>query len=188
MYCVACGMRNPSHGKFCLECGAHLVPLPSAETRPVQVNTRPSEEDVLRSILQTDQRLLECHQCGSTGDLTTHEFGIAKVIATKRDWTDTAASLGVSAVSIALAPLIGAAMVGWKSPSKTTSYRILKAQLVLCRSCLANAWKTPKGTALKNYAYECHPWTEKARQIGYDTLLSANELSKLTPASGGRKK
>jgi RNA polymerase subunit RPABC4/transcription elongation factor Spt4 len=184
MYCTACGANNPASGKYCHECGSKLVTLNDDKTQPIPIPNQLSEEDVLRRILQTDPRPNQCHRCGSRTELTSHEFGIAKVLSTKRDWSETAIRLGASAASLALAPIIGFGGVSWKSPDKTTSYRLLKTKLVLCRSCLSEAWKTAKGTALKTEAYHYHPWAEKARQGGYDKFLSAGELKKLTPARG----
>ena len=183
MYCTECGARNPPNGKYCHECGSKLFSLSNDDTQPKSIAEQPSAEDVLRDILETDPRPNQCHKCGSRKELTSHEFGIAKVLSVKRDWSETAIRLGISAASLAVAPVIGFAGVSWKAPGKRTAYRLLKTHLVLCSSCLSEAWKTPKGTVLKTEAYRYHPWSEKARQCGYDRFLSANELAKLTLAA-----
>ena len=55
-------------------------------------------------------------------------------MSVKREWGETVGrlgSLGMSAVSIATAPLTGFAGLSWKSPNKTTTYQLLKADLIL---------------------------------------------------------
>jgi hypothetical protein len=141
----------------------------------------PTEKEILSQILRINPRPNQCHRCGSQGDLTRNEFGIAKVISVKRDWSETVARAGISVVSIAAAPLIGFGGLSWRNPSKTTSFRLLRAQLVLCHECLLWAWKTGHGTELKEQAYWCHPWAEMARAIGYDKYLSSEELKSLKP-------
>ena len=65
MYCMACGTQNPSHGKFCLQCGKRLVQLSPEDAQPLRMPVQASEEDMLRNVLQTDPRPNECHRCGS---------------------------------------------------------------------------------------------------------------------------
>jgi hypothetical protein len=176
MYCVSCGSRNPNYGKFCHECGS-----PLARVRSELVQRQLSEKELLLHILRIYPKPNECHRCGADTDLTQHEFAIARVVGIKREWGETVARVGISAASIVAAPLTGFGIFSWKSPNKTTSYNLFKAELVLCRSCLSWAWKTRRGTEFKNEAYLCHPWAEPARQIGYDKYLSADEVSRLKP-------
>lgn len=44
----------------------------------------------------------ECHGCGRREGLIAYEFGLAKVLSAKRDWTMKAASVVVSVVSVPL--------------------------------------------------------------------------------------
>lgn len=177
MYCATCGHHSSDNAKFCHDCGN-----PLARTKSELVRRTPDERELLRQVLQMDPRPNECNRCGAESDLTRHEFAIAKVVSMKRDWGETIASLGISAISIAAAPLTGFGIFGWKHPNRTTSFNLVKAELVLCRSCLSWAWKTRHGTKLRDDAYRLHPWAEKARPIGYDTYLSAEEVSRLKPA------
>jgi hypothetical protein len=87
-------------------------------------------------VLRTDAKPNQCHRCGSSADLTRHEFGIAKVLSVKRDWSGTVGYAAASAISIALAPALGGGALVWQSPGKRTSYRVLRAELVLCGNCL----------------------------------------------------
>ncbi len=178
MYCVDCGSSNPDHGKFCHNCGNRLV-NPTADVISQRLLT---EKEILSQILRMDPKPNQCHRCGShEEDLIRREFGIAKVISVKRDWSETVARAGISVVSIAAAPLIGFGGFSWKNPSKTTSLQLIKVELVLCHKCLSWAWTTRFGTKLKEEAYRFHPWAKEARTIGYDKYLSSEELKTLKP-------
>ena len=176
MYCAKCGSPNPDYGKFCPECGN-----PLARTKSELLRRTRSEKEVLLEVLQIDPRPNQCHRCGAETDLTRCEFAIAKVVAVKTEWGETVFRAGISAVSIVAAPLTGFGMFSWKGPKKMTSFTLFKAELVLCRSCLPWA-RTGHGTKLKEEAYRFHPWAEKARRIGYNKYLSAEEVSCLKPA------
>jgi hypothetical protein len=135
----------------------------------------------LIEVLKTDTKPNECHKCGTNSNLTKQKFGIARILSTKRDWTETVARAGVSAVSIALAPVIGFVGVSWKRPDKTVTYRVLNAELVLCEQCLYFAEHLRGKQKIRDSYYNCHPWSAKARALGYDNFLSAEELAKLKP-------
>jgi len=184
VYCVLCGSENPAYGKYCHNCGKRLLKPTSSSHRGITPRI-PTEQELLVRLLKTSPKPNECHRCGTEADLTRHQFAIAKVVSVKREWGETIARFGLSAVSIATAPVTGFGVLSWKAPNKATSYKLLKAELVLCRSCLSWAWKAiPVVLArseLKADAYRCHPWAEKARRIGYDKFLSAEQVAKLTP-------
>jgi ribosomal protein S14 len=112
-----------------------------------------SEREFLIELLQIDTKPNECHKCGATTDLVRLKFGIAKVLSVERDWSETVSRAAVSAVSIALAPVIGFGAVSWKRPDKTISYSVLGAELVLCRDCFSEAGKFWSGTKLKHTYY-----------------------------------
>jgi hypothetical protein len=102
MYCAMCESHKPDDGNFCHQCGN-----PLARTHSELVRKTPTEKDLLLRLLQTDPKPNECHRCKAETDLTRHEFAIAKVVSVKREWGDTIARVGVSAVSIAAAPVTG---------------------------------------------------------------------------------
>jgi hypothetical protein len=139
-------------------------------------------------VLRTDAKPNQCHRCGSSADLTRHEFGIAKVLSVKRDWSGTVGYAAASAISIALAPALGGGALVWQSPGKRTSYRVLRAELVLCGNCLDRTitFLGLGDIKLRASEYRCHPWAEKARKIGFDKYLSTDELAKLTPIRSSR--
>lgn len=189
VYCVLCGSQNPEQGKFCHNCGKRLV-RPQLDglkeiAPPVRTTT---DHDRLVRLLRTDPQPNCCHKCGATAELTRHKFALAKVTSVKREWGETVARLGLSAVSIVAAPVTGFGMFSWKRPNRTTSFKVINAELVLCRSCIKLAWRKTSSTELKDDAYRCHPWAEGAGRIGYDKFLSAEELSELKPIRTKRLK
>ncbi len=186
MDCIECGSRNSDFGKYCHNCGARLIQrvLSSPSSSPTHLSEDPSirrEQEALIEILQTNPKKNECHKCGSNADLTRYQFGMAKVLSTKREWSGTIGTAVASAISIALAPVIGGAVVGWHRPGKTVSYNVVKAELVLCRNCLKRVTNMWGQTILRDSDYRCHPWAEKASVVGYEVYLSADELAKLRP-------
>lgn len=177
MFCVTCGTPNPASMKFCHECGNRLVSTRSELVSP-PIRT---EKELLLEILRIDGKPNECHRCGSETDLTRHRFAIAKVVSVKREWGETLTRAGLSAVSLVTAPLTGFGVLSWQRPGKTTSYQLLPAELVLCHSCLSWGRKTRHGTELRDEAYRCHPWAERAKRIGYTAYLSNEKLRTLKP-------
>lgn len=187
MYCVSCGSQNPEHGKFCHNCGSRLVGSQSNESKAIAAPLRTvMEEDRLIQLLKIDPQPNLCHRCGAAEDLTRHKFALAKVTSVKREWGETVGRLGLSAVSIVAAPVMGFGMFSWKGPNKSTSFKLINAELVLCRPCLLWAWKPLKIRELKDDAYRCHPWAEGAKQFGYVKFLSAEKLSMLKPIHANR--
>ena len=67
----------------------------------------------LRRLAGIDAKPNECHGCGRTEGLKGYNFGLAKVLSAKRDWTEIAASVALSAISV---PLVGLGMI--KIPGK----------------------------------------------------------------------
>jgi len=188
VYCVSCGSRNPEYGKFCHNCGKELMRSQSDALEEVaQPVCTDTETDQLIRLVRTDPQPNCCHKCGATDVLTRHPFAFAKA-SVKREWGETVARLGLSAVSIVAAPVTGFGMFSWKGPNKVTSFRLISAELVLCRPCLQGAIIVSDSMKLKDDAYRCHPWAEGARPIGYDRFLSAEELSKLKPIRPKRPK
>lgn len=182
MYCVSCGSQNPDFGKFCHRCGQPLHRPPARKPPHVRSAALDAEADLFMELLQTDPLADQCHQCGATGDLTRYRFGFARALSVKRDWTETVSRAAVSALSIALAPVTGFAAFSWKGPDKTVSYSVLRAELVLCADCLGEARGRSGGKPSQEH-YTLHPWSEKARRLGYATYLSAEDMAKLTPIS-----
>lgn len=177
VYCCDCGAENPDYGRYCHRCGAALVsgemnpesnPKPPVQNEPTaEVLNEEEEEEVrgLRKLSRTDTKQHECHVCGKREGLTGYKFGLAKVLSAKRDWTGTAASAVVSAISI---PLVGVGML--ELPGKKTRVRALRLRLVLCESCRA-----------AQLNYPAHPWWYSAQTLGYTTFLGEQDMEKLRP-------
>jgi len=180
VFCVRCGSASPDGWKFCHECGSPLVSKKSDLLQRTQ--RTPTEEELLLAILQTNPEPNNCHRCGANADLTRHQFAFAKVVSVKRHWGETLFHVGLSTVGIAAGALTGFGGISWKSPDKTVSYRLLKAELVLCRQCLSQTVPVRHPKDFKDEVYRFHPWAEKARLIGYSKYLSKDELQTLRPA------
>lgn len=176
MFCVRCGEANPDGWKFCYKCGSPLVIKESDLLRRT-----PTEEELLLPIFKTDPEPNNCHRCRAKIDLTRHQFAFAKVTSIRREWGETIFRAGLSALSIAAAPFIGFGGITWKSPDKTVSYKLLKAELVLCRPCLSQTTPARDPKDFRDEVYQYHPWAKKARLIGYNKYLSKDKLQKLRP-------
>lgn len=175
MYCSGCGCNNSDNDYFCRKCGKPLAATESEMLQKCQMGKGVSD------LLNIDPKSNTCHKCGAEIELTRHEFAMAKVTAIKRNWGETAALAGISALSIATAPLTGFIALKWKNPDKTVSFNLIRATLVLCLPCLSGAWKTKHKTSLKEEALCLHPWVRAARGLGYDKFLSAEEIARLRP-------
>jgi hypothetical protein len=183
VYCCACGAENPDCGCYCHRCGSALIPHTrnpdpvssrTSRSQPRSANhsaeeaaeaAEAAEINALRALARIDVKPCECHGCGRTEGLTAYEFGLAKVLSAKRDWTRTAASVVISAVSV---PLTGLGMI--QLPGKRTRVRALRMKLILCETCRK-----------KQVNYPAHPWWYPAQELSYDTFLGEEELKKLKP-------
>lgn len=113
-----------------------------------------------------------CHACGATSDLWIHEFGLAQVVGSTRDWTPTLATV---AAGVAMS-LLGGGHSVIKGPSTTTEARICRMNLVLCAACKR------KHTAMlmsrpKEQAYRLHPLWTKVEAMGFTKFLDAYALA-----------
>ncbi len=176
VYCCNCGAENPDCGRYCHRCGTALLsgathpepnPKPPAQNQPTAAKVLDEEEEIsgIRKLSSVDTKPYECHSCGRTQGLMGYEFGLAKVLSSERDWTMTAASVVVSAISM---PLVGLGML--ELPGKRNRVRALRLRLVLCESCRVGQLN-----------YRTHPWWHSAQRLGYNTLLSEQDLEKLRP-------
>jgi hypothetical protein len=172
MFCCKCGTRNPDDANYCHKCGS---PLHTAEARnlvqgdknrvsqPVEPPRSEEERRFIQELLPIDQKAHECHACRRKENLHGWDFGLGKKISTTRDWSGTALSVVVSAVTV---PLLGAGGLQW--PGKTKQYQILRLRLILCDSCWEGQAK-----------YGLHPWWQTAIRLGYTEFFDAEKLKKL---------
>jgi len=177
MFCCSCGTRNPEPAPSCYNCGAALIsptivsvriPGPAVQSRPNNASFLDSDEGEIRGLrvlARTDSKSCECHVCGTREGLRYYRFGLARVMSVKRVWSETAASVVMSAISV---PLVGVGML--RLPGKRTSVRALRLTLVLCEAC-----------DVSQPDYTAHPWYSAAQRLGYTALLSECDLEKLTP-------
>ncbi len=173
MFCCDCGAPNPESASYCHKCGSTLYKKTTETSNPLHLRNTPKPEPKLTQqqrrlvddIFSIDQKRYECHACGRTENLYSWDFGLAKKTGTKRDWSMTAWSVVVSAVTL---PLLGAG--GLELPGKNTRLSLLRLQLVLCGVCRH-----------KNFAYDFHPWWEPAKRLGYTEFYDANQLKRLQP-------
>ena len=113
-----------------------------------------------------------CHACGSTEQLNTYDFGLAKIIKQERDWSSTGISAAVSAVTI---PLLGTgALYG---PSKTKTAQILRMKLMLCRSCIEKRKGIFGGFKLVEEHCRLHLVWSKCQGAGFTKFIGPSELS-----------
>jgi hypothetical protein len=112
-----------------------------------------------------------CVDCGTTVDLTYHEFGLARITKTERDWK----SVGISAaISAATLPLLGAgALYG---PGKTQTANILRMRLVLCKSCVDKCRGFFGGFTANADHCSKHPLWKQTQEAGFTKFLNEFEL------------
>jgi hypothetical protein len=162
MYCHKCGTQIAISSNYCHLCG---TPLPQEKNLSRKSAWEEERQRLAESLLAIDTKPHECHGCGSKQDLYKWDFGLGRSLSSERAWGETAASVVLSAVTI---PFLGAGML--RLPGKSTRYRVLRLQLVLCNSCRGG-----------HINYGLHPWWVPAQKLGYSTFLSAKELDKMTP-------
>jgi hypothetical protein len=184
MFCSACGQHAPGKAAFCSRCGNQLVPPESgsffgASRRGQESEQALSPEERLLRLAGTSLKRTRCDRCGSNTHLSRYRFGFAKILSKKADWSGTIGVLAASAISVAIAPVTGGAVIGWKRPGKSTSYNVVKAELILCFRCANEAEDSRGNLCLREADYRCHPWADLARSAGYDTFLSTADLASM---------
>jgi ribosomal protein L40E len=175
MFCCKCGAQNPDDASYCHKCGVLLFRLdaqrveasaPAKIVQNLDESLTEEQRQLIDEVLSVDPKPSECHICGRTDHVYNFDFGLGKKISTKREWSETALSVAVSALTL---PLLGAG--GIVFPGKKNRFRILKLRLVLCDSCERGKIR-----------YEYHPWWTPAKRLGYSVFFSLNDLKKLEPA------
>jgi hypothetical protein len=184
MFCSACGQPALAEAAFCNRCGNRLVPPESrpflgASGRGQESEQTLSPEERVRYLAGTSPKRTRCDRCGSNTHLSRHRFGFAKILSKKTDWGGTIGVLAASAISVAIAPVTGGAVIGWKRPGKSTSYSVVKAEIILCFRCANEAEDARGNLRLREADYRCHPWADLARSAGYDTFLSTADLASM---------
>lgn len=118
-----------------------------------------------------------CHACGTRDRLTHHTFGMARILSTKRDWTEAAVSIGVSVITV---PLFGIGRLS--GPARTHTAQVVRLQLVLCHRCLDQRKGLFGAMNLRKKDCALQPRFEHVRALGYTKLITPDELGQWKPA------
>jgi hypothetical protein len=164
--------------------------IPPPEVLHKHFGKEPFDEAMAELVRQREQELKEgrarvqfrdalrgtdspCVACGATTDLTHHEFGLARITKTERDWK----SVGISAaISAATLPLLGAgALYG---PGKSQTANVLRMNLVLCKSCVDKRRGFLGGYLPKAGDCSSHPLWKQLQEAGFTKFLDEYELRK----------
>ena len=167
MYCCTCGRKCSENATHCPSCGSAQLPEPTLAQPTVQhspTQGQPDNESVIvQRLRSTDEKPNECHACGRKDELLAYPFALAKTLNVKRDWTGTAASLALSAVSV---PLTGFGI--FRTPGKHTTYRAIRMTLILCKNCRK-----------RRVNHEVHPWWSDVLRLGYAQFLDRYDLEQM---------
>ena len=112
-----------------------------------------------------------CFDCGATSDLTYHEFGVARITKSERDWKSVGFSVAVSAATI---PLLGAGAI--LGPGKSQTADILRMRLVLCKSCVDKRRGFFGGFTVNADHCSIHPLWKQVQETGFIKFLSEYDL------------
>ena|SRR5215471_4038719 len=165
MHCCKCGTRVGNDAEYCHKCGASVYTSQEkllAERRQQQCSQidNPKDRSLVEELLNIDADTTRCHACGQKENLSFWDFGLGKPISAKRDWTQTALSIAISAATI---PLAGVGVV--RLPSRSIELSVFRLKLVLCSGC----YQQRRG-------YEAHPFWAALRRHGYTEFISAEVL------------
>lgn len=130
-----------------------------------------------QEIMETDSRKDTCHLCSARPPVTSIDFAVAKKLNTTRDWSSTVASVALSAVTL---PLFG--MGHLQGPGKQVSYRTLRLHLMLCQKCRDERRGMFRSIKLGHEDFARHPAVNQASRIGYNIILTPQELDQLRHA------
>lgn len=170
MFCCKCGSKIYHEAKYCHNCG-NALPGPALDVGPSMPEGIETEADSATKhpppnlVITSDCKEPKCHKCGAAGGLKAWDFGLGKIVTTKRAWGETAISAALSAVTV---PLTGYGML--RLPGKKTRFSVVRLRLVLCDTCLRN-----------QAGYSSHPFWEEANRLGYTEFFDQTELTKLEP-------
>ncbi len=171
-------IANPLHRRFLLRRG--YVDAQTAPARPPPGTPLPGDASshpqaaraMLAEIASIPVDTTACMSCGSREHVESRPFGFARV--TNVDYGATAASAGISAVSMLLG---GPGVI--KGPK--TSANIVRAQLVLCQECRRRRRNFLGIPTIKDADYSLHPWAAAAGRHGFTTRLDQYQLGRYKP-------
>jgi hypothetical protein len=194
MYCWECGSPNPERSNFCPSCGSKLrevppTPEPTGQEKGGQQQVpetafwedSATQLELLQSlseIHELDSKKNLCHLCGIRSPRSAYEFGVARIMSTRRDWGKTIASVAISAITL---PLLGVGR--FKGPGKETRARIIRLELMVCDFCKDNRTSLFNSVKLSYDDYEMHPSVKKATEISFAKIITREELKKYSFAN-----
>lgn len=111
------------------------------------------------------------HGCGAKESLTVFEFGLARVQKKERDWTSTAISAAVSAVTV---PLLGAGALYGAGTMSTG--QLLRLRLKLCPSCIDSRKGLFGGFTVKESNCDAHPMWQTLHGAGFTKFIGTHDL------------
>lgn len=138
------------------------------------VEQRVSQLSTLAEMKELDTTKQMCHLCGKNPPVSAYDFGVAKIISTKKKWGATAASIGLSVAASLASGEIGLYVVG---PGKQTTANIVRLSLMVCASCRDDRKGMFGRVKIKQEDYQKHPAVAKGREIGYSQILTAAEIA-----------
>jgi hypothetical protein len=124
--------------------------------------------DLLFKTIHRDEPASDCHVCGAAESTVVVSFGLAAVVQDDRD-LDIGATTLLSALTV---PLLGAAV--WMSSGRSR-HDVLRLKLRLCATCSSQK-KWLGGLDLTEGDYRLHPVYGLAEAIGFDRLVTADQL------------
>ncbi|MGB7549203.1 MAG: hypothetical protein WBM14_15800 [Terracidiphilus sp.] len=173
MFCPACGVALYEENGYCHKCGRKVPPLGPVAFSKIQVLQPPlpprNDNELVAALRREAVNLDRCLLCGVADDLVYIDFGFAKT-KTGRNWSETVASVIMSAVSL---PLGGFGLI--RLPGKTTQTSMFTLRFPACAEC-----------ASEDIDYTFHPWFPILFDYGYNHFISPEEIVILKAQSSSK--
>lgn len=155
--CESCGSEIKLGVNFCHRCGTRASKVEQSANLPIK-----NDKELVLALKRNMPEPGHCQECGRKEHLSYFDFGLAK-FAAKREWSDTAISAALSALTV---PLFGMGMI--RLPGKSERYSVMRLSLVLCEVCLS-----------AGATYTSHPWYKVLWSYGYIEFIHPDQLAQL---------
>jgi hypothetical protein len=168
-------LANRLHRKFLLRRGFSQAEKPLEPTRPQSAprGDLQAHRQAVRAMIEEVAKIpvdtSTCMDCRAHEVLETRLFGFARILDV--DYSATAASAGISAISLLLG---GPGMI--KGPKTTAN--IIRTELVLCRACLKRRTGLFGIETIKDVDYALHPWEAAAQRNGFTKHFDNYDLQR----------
>lgn len=135
------------------------------------IKYRKYELNTIKEMIEKNNEVT-CKICGIPESSFKLGFYAIRSIETKRDWTKTLLSIGISAITL---PLFGYG--GLLTPNKIEKMKSIKLDYRICEKC-AMKYRTIFGNIkLPKVLLEKHPSVIIGQRIGFDTVKYVEEIS-----------